>query len=98
MLAGVKVTPLVAREDEVRGAEQIAAASAEGVARVLPMRLHLALDLLVGLLLAASPWLLGFADVAFATHLVLGAFEVLVSLATSTSPSQMRVGEPVRRS
>jgi hypothetical protein len=35
-LAGVKVTPLVAREERVREAEAIAAASAEGVARVLP--------------------------------------------------------------
>lgn len=38
VLAGVKVTPLVAREAEVRAAEAIAAASAVGVARVLPFR------------------------------------------------------------
>jgi hypothetical protein len=36
VLAGVKVTPLVAREEEVRAAEVLAAASPEGVARVLP--------------------------------------------------------------
>jgi hypothetical protein len=38
VLAGVKVTPLVAREGEIRAAEAIAAASAAGVARVLPFR------------------------------------------------------------
>ena len=38
VLAGVKVTPLVAREEEVRAAEAIAAASSAGVARVLPFQ------------------------------------------------------------
>lgn len=36
VLVGVKVTPLVVREDEVRAAEAVAAASEAGVARVLP--------------------------------------------------------------
>jgi hypothetical protein len=38
VLAGVKVTPLVAREEAVRAAEALAAASVEGVARVLSFR------------------------------------------------------------
>jgi hypothetical protein len=67
-----------------------------GLVRMLPLRLHLTLDLLVGLLLAAAPWLLDFAAQTFIPHLVLGAFEVLVSLFTYTVPDHQRAGDPVR--
>lgn len=64
-----------------------------GVARLLPLRLHLGLDLLAGLALAASPWVLGFTAEAWTPHLVLGAFEVLASLATHTVPDRLRAGD-----
>ena len=34
-----------------------------GLLKVLPFRVHLGIDALAGVLLAASPWLFGFADV-----------------------------------
>ncbi|WP_159349761.1 SPW repeat domain-containing protein [Roseomonas harenae] len=54
--------------------------------RMIPMPVHLGLDLLAGLLLAASPWLFGFSDRVWMPHLLLGAFEVIVSLVTRTVP------------
>jgi hypothetical protein len=56
------------------------------LARMIPMPVHLGLDLLAGLLLAASPWLFGFSDRVWMPHLLLGAFEVIVSLVTRTVP------------
>ncbi|HYD21220.1 MAG TPA: SPW repeat protein [Flavipsychrobacter sp.] len=58
-----------------------------GVARLIPMRTHLLLDVLSGMLLAASPWLFGFSDYVYAPHLILGLFEIAVSITTSTEPS-----------
>jgi hypothetical protein len=61
-----------------------------GMARVIPMRTHLMLDLAGGLLLAVSPWLFGFADDVWLPHLVLGVLEVGASLMSQTRP-QSRV-------
>ncbi len=61
-----------------------------GLVRKLPMPTHLTLDLLSGLLLAASPWIFGFADRVYLPHLVLGIFEIGASLLTSRTPSAER--------
>ena len=58
-----------------------------GVVRVIPMSTHLALDAASGLLLAASPWLFGFADAVFVPHLVLGLFEIGAAAMTRRTPS-----------
>ena len=64
-----------------------------GLVRRIPMPTHLLLDLGSGLLLAASPWLFGFADGTATTsgvwvpHLVLGLFEVAAALVTKRVPS-----------
>ena len=55
-----------------------------GVARVLSMRGHLALDLAGGGLLAASPWLFGFAGHVWLPHVGFGLFSVAASLMTRT--------------
>ena len=57
-----------------------------GVSRQLSMRTHLMLDLMSGILLAASPWLFGFADTVWAPHLALGLFEIGASLMTKREP------------
>jgi hypothetical protein len=56
------------------------------LAKVIPMPLHLGVDALGGLLLAASPWLFGFADQVFWPHLIIGLMEIGVSLMTHTTP------------
>lgn len=47
-----------------------------GIVKVLPMSAHLALDLLSGMVLAASPWVLGFADRVYLPHLIFGLLEI----------------------
>ncbi len=58
-----------------------------GAVRVMPMRVHLFLDIASGLLLAASPWLFGFADRVFWPHLIFGLFEIGAGLMTQTVPA-----------
>jgi hypothetical protein len=64
-----------------------------GVIRFVPMPVHLGADVLGGLLLAASPWLFGFADRVWAPHLVFGVLEAGLALVTRTAPE----GQPARR-
>jgi hypothetical protein len=59
-----------------------------GLVRLAPMRLHLLLDGLGGALLAASPWILGFADRVYGPHLAFGLFAVVASLITQTEPAR----------
>lgn len=58
-----------------------------GAYPLLGMRAHLALDVASGLLLAASPWLVGFAPLIWMPHVILGALEVGVALVTQTTPA-----------
>jgi hypothetical protein len=51
-------------------------------AKLIPMPVHLGADILVGLVLIASPWLLGFADEVWIPHVVLGVLEVGVASMT----------------
>ena len=48
----------------------------------IPMRTHLWVDYVAGLLLAASPWLFGFADDVWVPHLLVGALIFLSALFT----------------
>jgi hypothetical protein len=54
------------------------------VVRLIPMPAHLAHDFAAGALLAASPWVSGFADIVFWPHLILGVLGMGVSLTTET--------------
>jgi hypothetical protein len=57
-----------------------------GAIRMIPMPVHLFLDVAAGALLAISPWLFGFADRVFWPHLILGLLEVGAGLMTRTTP------------
>lgn len=57
-----------------------------GAAHILPMKTHLTIDLLSGILLAASPWLFGFSDRIVWPHLVFGLFEMAAALTTELTP------------
>ncbi|HET6762016.1 MAG TPA: SPW repeat protein [Longimicrobiaceae bacterium] len=61
-----------------------------GLVRKLPMPVHLWLDGLSGLLLAASPWIFGFDQTMWKPHVAVGAFEVLAAVLTNTIPSYER--------
>lgn len=57
--------------------------------RMLPMKLHLALDAVSGAMLGAAPWLLGSAKRGkrhWLPHAVVGAMEVGLALTTKTEP------------
>jgi hypothetical protein len=59
--------------------------------KVIPMRVHIAIEVVTGIALAASPWLLGFADLdanAWAPHLVVGI--LVVGYALVTDPTDER--------
>lgn len=62
-----------------------------GLVRMIPFRVHMAFDVMSGLLLAMSPWLFGFADRVYLPHLLVGAFEVLAGLMTRNTDA---VDEP----
>jgi hypothetical protein len=57
-----------------------------GLFKVIPMPMHLALDAVNGALLAASPWLFGFAEEMSAPHLGLGLFEIAVTASSQSKP------------
>ena len=58
-----------------------------GAVKLLPMRVHLALDAASGALLASSPWLFGFARYGaryWLPHVLVGAQEILAAATTKT--------------
>lgn len=57
-----------------------------GLIRVIPMYLHLTLDIVSGFILAISPWLFGFSEEVFLPHLIVGLFEIVAALVTRTTP------------
>ena len=61
-----------------------------GVIRVIPFSMHLTLDFFSGLFLAASPWLLGFADRVSTPHLLFGLLEMGAALMTRRSSIDRR--------
>jgi hypothetical protein len=63
------------------------------ISPVISMRTHLTLDLLSGILLAASPWIFGFSESVFLPHLILGILEIGASLMTELTPAESAVAE-----
>jgi hypothetical protein len=63
-----------------------------GAAKVLSVPMHLGLDAFSGLLLAASPWLFGFADRVYLPHLIVGIFEIIMSFITYKTPGTQTQG------
>ena len=57
-----------------------------GLFRRVLMTLHLGLDRLIGSLLGASPWLLGFSDRVYLPHLILGLLILTLGLLTRLIP------------
>lgn len=57
-----------------------------GLMPMIPMPLHLTMDLISGILLLVSPWLFGFADTVYLPHVILGILEIGASLTTEKQP------------
>ena len=60
-----------------------------GLLKIIPMPAHLALDAANGALLAAAPWLFGFAEEVSAPHLGLGLFEMAVTACSQSTPDRV---------
>jgi hypothetical protein len=55
-----------------------------GVISLISIKMHLAIDFLMGIFLAASPWLFNFHDEVWMPHVAFGLIAVLVSLCTTS--------------
>ena len=54
-----------------------------GIIRVIPMQIHLFLDVVIGILFAISPWLLGFAHETHIFQLAVGIGIILIASSTT---------------
>jgi hypothetical protein len=61
-----------------------------GVMKAIPMQMHLMLDIAGGIVLAASPWVFGFADTIWWPHLIVGLLEIGAGLMTQNRPEYER--------
>lgn len=59
-----------------------------GLVRKIPMQTHLMMDFGLGVVLALSPWMFGFADQVYTPHLIAGIFAIMASLTTHRVPSR----------
>ncbi len=55
--------------------------------RVIPMPVHLGIDVLAGIFLTLSPWLFDFADIVYWPHVALGLAAILIATLTSSQPA-----------
>lgn len=59
-----------------------------GINDSIETRTHLGMDVIAAAILAVSPWLFGFSEVAWLPHLVLGVSGIVWSLVTEPEPSR----------
>ncbi|QHL87057.1 hypothetical protein GU926_06240 [Nibribacter ruber] len=57
-----------------------------GMFRVMSMNMHLNMDYLIGIFLAASPWIFNFDEYVYLPHLIVGIMIVLEAMMTRVSP------------
>lgn len=65
-----------------------------GLVKIIPMRVHLMMDYVIGAILAASPWLFGFSDAplnAWLPHLVVGLLIIGQAAITATPRADVSV-------
>lgn len=61
-----------------------------GIKKIIPMSGHLTMDVIVGILLAVSPWLLNFSEYVYLPHLIIGILEIGAGLFTESSSEHSR--------
>lgn len=57
-----------------------------GAMKLVPVRVHLTLDVIAGIFLAASPWLFRFSNEVSAPHVIVGLLLIFSGLFTETRP------------
>lgn len=53
-----------------------------GVIKIIPMRMHLIMDIILGIFLALSPWLLEFSRESYLFHVLMGLSILLSGIMT----------------
>ena len=56
------------------------------LAKIIPLKTHLAIDVMAALFLIASPWLLKFSDYVYLPHVIMGIAELMVVALTVRQP------------
>jgi hypothetical protein len=59
-----------------------------GLVGLISSRAHLRIDMIAGLALAASPWVLGFSEVVWSVHLFVGILIILTAMMTHRVPAE----------
>lgn len=54
-----------------------------GLVKIIPMRMHLAADIALGLFLIASPWLFKFNNETYLFHVIIGLVALLAGVFTN---------------
>ncbi len=57
------------------------------IAKLVPFRAHVGIDIAMGIFLALSPWIFGFADRIVAPHLIVGILVTGVALMSRSTAS-----------
>lgn len=57
-----------------------------GAVKLIPMNVHLGIDIVVGIVLLVSPWLFGFAELIWWPHVLVGLVTIAAGLFTETRP------------
>ena len=57
-----------------------------GVIHKISMVNHLRMDFILGVILAASPWIFNFSNIVWAPHVIVGIFSIIASIMTKTVP------------
>lgn len=68
------------------------------IANVLAVSAHLRMDAIAGVLLAASPWLFGFAETVWVPHVIVGILEIAAAFFTKlhrSNPANRTTGNQV---
>jgi hypothetical protein len=65
-----------------------------GLTPLIPVPVHLTIDIVAGIVLALSPWLFGFAAVVVWPHLLVGLIVIGAGLTTETRPETARPAAP----
>lgn len=65
-----------------------------GAIKSLSVPAHLTLDIASGILLALSPWLLGFSEIVFLPHLIIGLAETGIAMVTEKAPREVIRKQP----
>jgi SPW repeat len=61
-----------------------------GIVKIIPMPIHLKINIMTGMFLIASPWIFNFNHQVYLPHLILGVFEISVGLLTERLPYYQR--------